>query len=61
MKRMLLDLEATRERLAAASRVAAWREVARSVAHEVKNPLAPIRAAVETLRRLRARDDPRFD
>jgi nitrogen fixation/metabolism regulation signal transduction histidine kinase len=31
------------------------------VAHEVKNPLAPIRAAVETLRRLRARDDPRFD
>jgi signal transduction histidine kinase len=58
---MLLDLEATRERLAAANRVAAWREVARSVAHEVKNPLAPIRAAVETLRRLRARDDPAFD
>jgi signal transduction histidine kinase len=59
--KMLLDLEATRERLAAASRVAAWREVARSVAHEVKNPLAPIRAAVETLRRLRARGAPEFD
>ncbi len=58
---MLLDLEATRERLVAANRVAAWREVARSVAHEVKNPLAPIRAAVETLRRLRARGDPEFD
>jgi len=41
--------------------VAAWREVARRVAHEVKNPLAPIRAAVETLRRLRARNDPAFD
>jgi nitrogen fixation/metabolism regulation signal transduction histidine kinase len=27
----------------------------------VKNPLAPIRAAVETLRRLRAREDARFD
>jgi nitrogen fixation/metabolism regulation signal transduction histidine kinase len=27
----------------------------------VKNPLMPIRAAVETLRRLRAREDPRFD
>ena len=27
----------------------------------MKNPLAPIRAAVETLRRLRARDDPAFD
>lgn len=59
--RMLGDLEATRRRLAAASRVAAWREVARRVAHEVKNPLAPIRAAVETLRRLRAREDPAFD
>ena len=59
--RMLEDLAATRRRLAAASRVAAWREVARRVAHEVKNPLAPIRAAVETLRRLRARGDPAFD
>lgn len=59
--RMLEDLESTRRRLAAANRVAAWREVARRVAHEVKNPLAPIRAAVETLRRLRARDDPAFD
>jgi nitrogen fixation/metabolism regulation signal transduction histidine kinase len=47
--------------LAGASRVAAWREVARRVAHEIKNPLAPIRAAVETLRRLRARADPEFD
>ncbi|MDP9151609.1 MAG: ATP-binding protein, partial [Myxococcota bacterium] len=58
---MLDDLEATRRQLAATSRVAAWREVARRVAHEVKNPLAPIRAAVETLRRLRARNDPEFD
>ncbi|MEO6419469.1 MAG: ATP-binding protein, partial [Polyangiaceae bacterium] len=59
--KMIEDLESTRRRLAATSRVAAWREVARRVAHEVKNPLAPIRAAVETLRRLRARQDPAFD
>ena len=59
--RMLEDLASTRRRLAATTRVAAWREVARRVAHEVKNPLAPIRAAVETLRRLRAREDPAFD
>jgi two-component system nitrogen regulation sensor histidine kinase NtrY len=58
---MLDDLAAMRRRLAATTRVAAWREVARRVAHEVKNPLAPIRAAVETLRRLRARNDPEFD
>ncbi len=59
--KMIEDLAVTRRRLAATSRVAAWREVARRVAHEVKNPLAPIRAAVETLRRLRARNDPAFD
>jgi signal transduction histidine kinase len=59
--KMLEDLAVTRRRLAATSRIAAWREVARRVAHEVKNPLAPIRAAVETLRRLRARQDPAFD
>ncbi len=59
--KMIEDLAATRRRLAATSRVAAWREVARRVAHEVKNPLAPIRAAVETLRRLRERKDPVFD
>ena len=58
---MIEDLAVTQRRLAAASRVAAWREVARRVAHEIKNPLAPIRAAVETLRRLRARQDPAFD
>lgn len=59
--KMIEDLAVTRRRLAATTRVAAWREVARRVAHEVKNPLAPIRAAVETLRRLRARNDPAFD
>ena len=59
--KMLEDLAVTKRRLAATNRVAAWREVARRVAHEVKNPLAPIRAAVETLRRLFARKDPAFD
>ncbi len=58
---MLEDLENTRRRLHAAERVAAWREAARRIAHEVKNPLAPIRASIETLRRLRAREDPAFD
>jgi len=42
-------------------RIAARREIARQVAHEIKNPLLPIRASVETLRRLRARNDPAFD
>lgn len=55
------DLVSMRGRLAAIERVAAWKEMAQRVAHEIKNPLAPIRAAMETLRRLRARNDPAFD
>ncbi|HET9957862.1 MAG TPA: ATP-binding protein [Polyangiaceae bacterium] len=55
------DLVTLRRRLAASERIAAWREIARSVAHEIKNPLVPIRAAIETLRRLRARGDAAFD
>lgn len=55
------ELTSMRKRVAATERIAARREVARQIAHEIKNPLAPIRAAVETLRRLRARDDPAFD
>jgi signal transduction histidine kinase len=55
------ELTAMRKRLAATERISARREVARQIAHEIKNPLAPIRAAVETLRRLRMRDDPAFD
>ncbi len=58
---MLESLEATRRQLHAAERVAAWREAARRIAHEIKNPLAPIRASIETLRRLRGREDPAFD
>ncbi|HWZ90459.1 MAG TPA: ATP-binding protein [Polyangiaceae bacterium] len=59
--RAIADLTALRKRLAATERIAARREIARRVAHEIKNPLAPIRAAVETLRRLHARHDPAFE
>jgi two-component system, NtrC family, nitrogen regulation sensor histidine kinase NtrY len=55
------ELVVMRQRLSVSERIAAQREVARQIAHEIKNPLAPIRAAIETLRRLRARDDPAFD
>jgi two-component system, NtrC family, nitrogen regulation sensor histidine kinase NtrY len=57
----IADLVALRKRLAVTERIAARREIARRVAHEIKNPLLPIRASVETLRRLRARSDPAFD
>ncbi len=59
--RTIAELTAMRRRLAVTERIAARRELARQVAHEIKNPLAPIQAAIETLRRLRARDDDAFD
>ncbi len=59
--RTIDELTTMRRRLAATERIHAQRDVARQIAHEIKNPLAPIRAAMETLRRLRQRDDPAFD
>jgi two-component system nitrogen regulation sensor histidine kinase NtrY len=38
-------------RLIAAQRNAAWRDVARRIAHEIKNPLTPIQLSAERLRR----------
>jgi len=51
--RMLAALAGSEHRRIAAERVAAWKEVARRIAHEVKNPLSPIQLAVENLLRTR--------
>ena len=48
---MTHELRTSRERLVQAERVAAWREVARRLAHELKNPIFPIQLSIETLRR----------
>jgi two-component system, NtrC family, nitrogen regulation sensor histidine kinase NtrY len=45
------SLHESRLRLIQAERVAAWREMARRLAHELKNPLFPIQVSVETLQR----------
>lgn len=55
------ELEAGRARLAAAERDQAWAEMARQVAHEVKNPLQPMRMAAQLLQRARSERDPRAD
>jgi two-component system nitrogen regulation sensor histidine kinase NtrY len=47
--------------LARAQRVLAWGEMARQVAHEIKNPLTPIRLGVQHLKRARADDRVDFD
>ncbi len=48
---MTVELQASRDRLLQAERVAAWREMARRLAHELKNPLFPIQLSIETLQR----------
>src|SRR5918999_1432560 len=51
MRTMARELELGRARAIEAERSAAFRETARQVAHELKNPLTPIRFAVDRLRR----------
>ncbi|MBA3343567.1 MAG: HAMP domain-containing histidine kinase [Gemmatimonadaceae bacterium] len=51
MRDMAGEIEAGRQRVAEAERLAAYRESARRVAHELKNPLTPIRFALARLRR----------
>jgi two-component system, NtrC family, nitrogen regulation sensor histidine kinase NtrY len=53
--RMTAELLSQKERLVQAERVAAWRELARRLAHELKNPLFPLQLTVENL--VRARQD----
>lgn len=58
MTRELLDQH---ERLVQAERVAAWRELARRLAHELKNPLFPLQLTVENLLRAREASPQQFD
>lgn len=50
-----------RERLIQAERVAAWREVARRLAHELKNPLFPLQTTVENMQRAKDKNPELFD
>jgi signal transduction histidine kinase len=59
--RMHQTLGSQQARLLAAERVAAWREVAQRVAHEVKNPLSPIRLTVENMTKARRQAPASFD
>jgi two-component system, NtrC family, nitrogen regulation sensor histidine kinase NtrY len=47
--RMTEELVSQRERLVQSERVAAWRELARRLAHELKNPLFPLQLTVENM------------
>ncbi len=46
---MITDLNQSRERLIEAEKQTIWQEMARAMAHEIKNPLTPIRLAAQRL------------
>ncbi len=49
--RMLVNLEASKAALARNEKESAWREMAKQVAHEIKNPLTPMRLNLQLLKR----------
>lgn len=58
--RMIVALRRQRRELETTTRLAAWRDAARRMAHEVKNPLTPIRLSVENLMHAREHVPQRF-
>ena len=59
--RMLQDLSDSTKKLAAAERDKAWSEMARQVAHEIKNPLTPIKLEIQRLIRLKQKNNPAWE
>ncbi len=59
--RMTEDLVQQKDRAVQAERVAAWRELARRLAHELKNPLFPLQVTVENLVRAKQKSPEMFE
>ena len=55
---MTRELKAQRVALVKAEKDAAWREMARQIAHDIKNPLTPIRLSLDLLERARRENAP---
>lgn len=58
---MIDELEASAVKLATNEREQAWREMAKQVAHEIKNPLTPMRLSVQSFERRFDKDDPEIE
>ncbi|MCA9519878.1 MAG: HAMP domain-containing protein [Myxococcales bacterium] len=55
------ELERYETELRQAERIAAWKDIARQIAHEIKNPLFPIQTCIETLKKAHDRRHRDFD
>ena len=58
---MIAALETSANKIAQSERESAWREMAKQVAHEIKNPLTPLKLGVQLLERSWKEKDPNFD
>lgn len=56
--KMLVALEESAQLLAQSERESAWREMARQVAHEIKNPLTPMKLSIQLLQRAQKEELP---
>lgn len=59
--RMIKELDASAELLARSERESAWKEMAKQVAHEIKNPLTPMKLSVQQLQRTYKPNDPEWE
>ncbi len=59
--KMIAALEISATKLARSERESAWREMAKQVAHEIKNPLTPLKLGVQLLEKSWKEQDPNFE
>jgi two-component system nitrogen regulation sensor histidine kinase NtrY len=59
--KMIAELEVSASKLARSERESAWREMAKQVAHEIKNPLTPLKLGVQLLEKSWKEKDPNFE
>lgn len=59
--RVISELQHSAELLAKSERESAWREMAKQVAHEIKNPLTPMKLSVQQLQRAYSEQKPNWD
>lgn len=58
---MVHDLSESTKQVAQVERDKAWSEMARQVAHEIKNPLTPIKLQIQRIIRLKSKNDPKWE
>ncbi|RCH54493.1 histidine kinase [Mucilaginibacter hurinus] len=59
--KMIAALENSAQKLAQSERESAWREMAKQVAHEIKNPLTPLKLGLQLLDKSWKDKDPKFE